>query len=113
VTWWLAKASFWLGVGVLGLYALSRRPEDEEQIVHVVRYTVLDEDFPAAVGELVVRYITQWKRDPRFVLAGRREMAALRRYPSYVLSVENGERWYFQSVIILPVALDTFLDVVG
>jgi len=40
-------------------------------------------------------------------------MAALRRYPSYVLSVENGERWYFQSVIILPVALDTFLDVVG
>ena len=74
----------------------------------------LDDDFPAAVAELVVKYICTWHRDPRWILAGRKEWAALRSYPgAYVLSVENGERWYFQSVIILPVALDTFLDVVG
>ena len=82
--------------------------------VPVVTYTVLDDDFPAAVAELVVKYICTWHRDPRWILAGRKEWAALRSYPgAYVLSVENGERWYFQSVIILPVALDSFLDVVG
>jgi hypothetical protein len=53
-------------------------------------------------------------KDPRWVLAGRAEFAALRSYPqAYVLSVEKGERWYFQSVLIIPVALDSFLEVAG
>jgi hypothetical protein len=68
----------------------------------------------ACAGFYSVKYICTWHRDPRWILAGRKEWAALRSYPgAYVLSVENGERWYFQTVIILPIALDTFLDVVG
>jgi hypothetical protein len=116
VTWWLCRLSAVVEVVVACIDVLTRRSFSGPRMpdVPVVTYTVLDDDFPAAVAELVVKYIVRWHRDPRFVLAGRAEWNALRSYPNaYVLSVENGERWYFQTVIILPVALDTFLDVVG
>jgi hypothetical protein len=116
VTWWLYRLSVGASIAA-ALAALLRRrwaAPPGRPAVPIVTYTVLDDDFPAAVAELVVKYICTWHRDPRWILAGRKEWAALRSYPgAYVLSVENGERWYFQSVIILPIALDTFLDVVG
>jgi hypothetical protein len=112
------RVAKWAGVAAAIVVGAHRARALEHSLrIHtdmpVVTYTVLDDDFPAAVAELVVKYICRWHRDPRFVLAGRAEFHALRGYPAYVLSVENGERWYFQSVIILPVALDNFLDVVG
>jgi hypothetical protein len=112
VTWRLTKLAFWASLAVAVWGALTQ--DDEEPTVLITRYTVLDDDFPAYVAELVVKYICAMHKDPRWVLAGRAEFAALRSYPqAYVLSVEKGERWYFQSVLIIPVALDSFLEVAG
>jgi len=72
--------------------------------------------FEFGIVVLVAAFVFLYRPDVvvRFTGGPRKEWAALRSYPgAYVLSVENGERWYFQSVIILPIALDTFLDVVG
>jgi len=63
-----------------------------------------------------VEYITTQHRQPKYILLGRNEFIALQRSHdalAYVLSVETGERWYFQSVLILEVTQDSFLDVVG
>ena len=82
----------------------------------VVVCTVLDESFPAWVANKVVEYITTQHRQPKYILLGRTEFITLRQSHdelAYVLSVEAGERWYFHSVLILEVAQDSFLDVVG
>ena len=82
----------------------------------VVIFTVLDEAFPAWVANKVVEYITTQHRQPKYILLGRNEFITLQRSHdalAYVLSVETGERWYFQSVLILEVKQDSFLDVVG
>jgi hypothetical protein len=110
---WLAKLAFWCGLGAAAHLLLKERVM-QELPCPIARYTVLDETFPAALHDLIVAYITTWGKDPRLILAGRKEYQFLRSYPhTYVLSVDVGGRWYFQSVLILPVALDSYLDVVG
>lgn len=82
----------------------------------VVVFTVLDESFPAWVATKVVEYITTQQRQPKYILLGRTEFSTLRQSHdelAYVLAVEAGERWYVHSVLILEVAQDSFLDVVG
>ncbi|KPV50737.1 hypothetical protein SE17_25160 [Kouleothrix aurantiaca] len=84
--------------------------------MNVVTYTPLDEDFPGILAGKVVEYILEWRRDPRLILLGRREMLELRRQSDqriYVLLVENGPRVYFQTVRVLEVREESFLDVVG
>ncbi len=93
----------------------SREPR-QIPTMPVVIFTVLDESFPAWVANKVVEYITTQHRQPKYILLGRNEFITLRQSHNelaYVLSVETGERWYFQSVLILEVTQDSFLDVVG
>ena len=109
----LARCAFWCGGGAAAHVLLKKRVRQEPPFP-IARYTVLDEDFPPAVADLIVAYICEWHRDPRLILAGRKEYQYLKACPhAYVLSVEAGPRWYFQSVLILPVARESYLDVVG
>jgi len=111
----LIIASFVAGAGI-GARIASAAATRFSPEMNVVTYTPLDEDFPGILAAKVVEYILEWRRDPRLILLGRREMLELRRQSDqriYVLLVENGPRVYFQTVRVLEVREESFLDVVG